>query len=335
MTETSRFWDGTTVGDATLAPYSADIWHTIWQIMFSRADNEGVLNGVDNELAVTGVAGGVSVATGKALVDGSLYESSAAVTVTMATPETNPRIDRIVLQKNWATQTVRIARLDGTEAGSPTAPALTQTAGSVWEVPLAQALITTAGVITVTDERENARTRLAIAGAGITAIETFTATGVETSIDFSSIPDTFKHLILRGNVLSSVVGVGSATIAFNGDSVAANYNRMIWGRSGGAVVASANAGALLPRLDTLGSNADSAERNTQLSMFISNYKDTTFYKVAMQKEMPNADNTLSNLNITQEMFTWLSAAAINRIQITPDGGSTFEVGTVVTLFGVD
>jgi len=47
--------------------------------------------------------------------------------------------------------TVRIAKINGVEGGS--APALTQTDGTKWEISLAQVSITTGGVITVTDER--------------------------------------------------------------------------------------------------------------------------------------------------------------------------------------
>lgn len=105
-----------------------------------------------NELAVTGTTSPVSVASGVAWVYGTWYQNDSALNVTVATPVTNPRIDRIILRYSSAAQTVRITRLAGTEAASPTAPALTQNS-TTYEVSLAQARITTGGVITVTDER--------------------------------------------------------------------------------------------------------------------------------------------------------------------------------------
>ena len=57
-----------------------------------------------------------------------------------------------MLQVDWTAQTVRVARIAGTE-GSGAAPALTQGDGTTWEVPLCQASITTGGTITVTDQR--------------------------------------------------------------------------------------------------------------------------------------------------------------------------------------
>lgn len=150
MTERSRPWGGTVTGDA--GPYSDDQWHNTWRSIIGSQDaNEGVFQDQLNELAVSGTATPVSVASGRSLVRGGWYESDAAVTVAIPTPSVSTRIDRIVLRKSWTAQTIRIARVAGVEGAG--APALTQSNGVTWEIPLAQASITTGGVITVTDER--------------------------------------------------------------------------------------------------------------------------------------------------------------------------------------
>lgn len=156
MTERSRFWDGTTVGDATEAPYDASTEFA--KVMASLAGSDqlanygGVFSGVLNELAVTGTATPVAVATGRALVWGGWYESDAIVNVVIPTPAGATRIDYIVARKSWAAQTIRITRIAGAEGGA--APALVQNAGTTWDIPLATVSITTGGVITVTDARE-------------------------------------------------------------------------------------------------------------------------------------------------------------------------------------
>ncbi len=151
MTEISRPWGGTATGDK--GPYSFDQWADIYAALFGRKGaNKGVLYQVDNELAVTGVASPVSVDTGGAMVDGSFYDNSVAVTVTIPTPSSSTRIDRIVLRKDWTAQAVRVTRIAGSEGGG--APAMTQTDGVTWDIPLAQVSINTGGTITVTDERE-------------------------------------------------------------------------------------------------------------------------------------------------------------------------------------
>lgn len=123
------------------------------KMFITNPATEGVLYGVGNNLAVTGASSPVAVNTGSALVYGIWYENDASVNVTIPTPASNPRIDRVVLRASWSAQTVRITRIAGTEAASPTAPALTQVANTTWDIPLYQVRITTGGVITLTDER--------------------------------------------------------------------------------------------------------------------------------------------------------------------------------------
>lgn len=164
MTERSRFHDGTTLGDATEAPYSAQEFQQYilgliaqnntspWQRSFvSFGQGYGV-----GSLLVTGTATPVSIAAGIACVAGIWYENDASTTLAVSTPAANPRRDRVVLRADWAAQTVRLALLAGAEAATPTAPALTQTFGTTWEVSLATVYVTTGGVITVTDERPGA-----------------------------------------------------------------------------------------------------------------------------------------------------------------------------------
>jgi len=157
MTERSRFWDGTATGDATIAPYDAgtefaQVLMSISQANGIPTDRSYVFTDELNELVPTGAASPVSIGTGRALVYGNWYENDSAVSVVIPTPAASTRIDRIVARKGWAAQTVRITRIAGTEGGG--APAITQTAGTTWDMPICQASITTGGVITITDERD-------------------------------------------------------------------------------------------------------------------------------------------------------------------------------------
>lgn len=150
MTEISRVWGGTTPGDA--GPYTLDHWGDIWDSLFNRnVANGGVLHGLNGELAVSGTISPVNVVAGFAMVNGTWYRNDASMTVAIPTPGAATRIDLIVLRKSWAAQTVRVTRVAGVEGGG--APALTQSDGVTWDIPLAQVSITTGGVITVTDTR--------------------------------------------------------------------------------------------------------------------------------------------------------------------------------------
>lgn len=151
MTESSIPWSGTVIGDA--GPYSHEVWSDLWLAMFGRSDaaNKGVIDNSGNELEVTGAVSPIQVDTGSAFVDGTYYQNTAAVNVVVPSPVIATRYDRIVLRKDWSAQTVRVYRLAGIEGGG--VPALTQTDGLIWELPLATLEVTVLGAITITDER--------------------------------------------------------------------------------------------------------------------------------------------------------------------------------------
>ena len=144
--------------------FSDGSWYT--QNMFARfiADvfGEGVVDGIDNELAVsanspTNMA--VQVKTGRSYIKGYIHEiltDPVQLTIADADP-TNPRIDRIILRLDVSTnRRIRAIVLQGDPSSSPTPRALTQTS-SIWEISLAQVRVNAnATVITssnITDER--------------------------------------------------------------------------------------------------------------------------------------------------------------------------------------
>jgi hypothetical protein len=153
MAESSIFWDTDGTGDGTDTGYTDTQLFELYRSLFTRSANYGgVAPDMLNELAVSGTATPVAVASGAGIVYGIPYFNSASVNVAIATPATLTRVDRIVLRADWTAQTVRITRIAGTEGAGT--PAMTQTPGTTWDVPLATASITTGGVITVTDARE-------------------------------------------------------------------------------------------------------------------------------------------------------------------------------------
>ncbi len=158
VTEDSRPWDGIVTGDS--GPYSDDQWTDVWKTLLSPViATSGVFIDqptASDALSLSGLpATPISIGAGLALVDGSWYENTAAVSISLAPlPAVNPRIDRIVLRKDWVLQTIRITRLVGAEAASPVPLALTQVDGTTWDLPLWQVHVTVGGVITVwRDER--------------------------------------------------------------------------------------------------------------------------------------------------------------------------------------
>lgn len=161
MTESSIFWTTGSTGDGA-SPYTQAQCILWLRQTFCGADNEGVLKDYLNELATTGASSPVATNTGGAYVYGFPYNNSVSVNTAIPTPSSNTRIDLIVLRASWAAQTIRITRIAGSEGGG--APSLTQTDGTTWDIPLAQASITTGGTITVTDTREFLHPNIAVDG---------------------------------------------------------------------------------------------------------------------------------------------------------------------------
>lgn len=156
MTESSRFWNGTSTGDANIAPYDAGTEFAQVLMAVSGAgrttDKGGVWRDELNLLAAsTPGANTARIASGRAQVYGSWYENDSDVDVNVPTPAVATRIDTIVLRKDWTAQTIRIARHAGAEGGA--APALTQSLGTTWEVPLWDVSITIGGTMTFYDRR--------------------------------------------------------------------------------------------------------------------------------------------------------------------------------------
>lgn len=150
MTQYSYPWPDNAVGDGE--KYTDDQWSDAWRYMFVRDRTlQGVIEGVFNELAVSGATSPVDVESGVGLVDGKMYTNSATVELAIPSPAGDARIDRVVLEKDWSAQTVRIARVVGGEGGG--APALTQTDGTLWQIPLAEVTIQVGGALACVDER--------------------------------------------------------------------------------------------------------------------------------------------------------------------------------------
>ena len=115
----------------------------------------------DTNLQVTGDNSGmqVRVAAGEAFVRGHYYVNSAQATVTLDTANaSSPRIDAIVLELDLSANSVLLKAVQGTAAGSPTAPTLTQTTTGVYQLLLAYVSVAAAATSIVAGNVTDLRT---------------------------------------------------------------------------------------------------------------------------------------------------------------------------------
>ncbi len=151
MAQNSMFWTTNDVGDGPAEGYTmAHFYNFVRRLLTPDAEaTQGVLYGVEDELVVSGTSSPLSLAAGAAIVHGVFYENTAPLSLTVTTPSTGTTGGRINLKMDWELQTVRAEVLLNTD-GNSSIPALVQTTGARWDLPLYTFTITTGGAINLT-----------------------------------------------------------------------------------------------------------------------------------------------------------------------------------------
>lgn len=142
--ETSRPWVGRTSdgypGDS--GPYSASQWQQLYAHGLNHGMeniDRGVMRGVLEELEVIPANPAdttVTVEPGAAFVQGIFYLNDADKILNIASNASgSTRIDVVILEADYTAQTVRLDVVQGTPGAG--LPSLTQSAGTIWQIPLA------------------------------------------------------------------------------------------------------------------------------------------------------------------------------------------------------
>ena len=112
-----------------------------WAKMFSPLVSDGVMAGIGGELQVYADSAGMTVhiRPGECRVRGHRGSLETNANLNIATADSvNPRIDLVVARVTYGNPSSMVLDvLTGTPAEEPTVPEVTQTAGDVWEIPLA------------------------------------------------------------------------------------------------------------------------------------------------------------------------------------------------------
>jgi len=233
MTESGRPFDGIAVGDA--GPYSSANWAENWNFSFARGSgypNAGPFLGSGtppyNGLRVQAqspAAAAVDVLSGSALVNGRWYLNNATKALTIAANASgNPRIDTVVVRCDYSLQTIRLAVSQGTPAGSPTPPNLTQTA-SIWEIPLADVAVAS-GFTSISNDNITPRHEWANAPLGDYEIVLNNSGGTlvtgdvviyDTSADRAvTTTTTYNHNLVAGVIVGRISNGGYGLMLKNG-----------------------------------------------------------------------------------------------------------------------
>jgi hypothetical protein len=157
------------------------------------------------------------------------------------------------------------------------------------------------------------------------SIATVTASGGESSLNFTSIPGTYKHLQIRGFLLSSSGGGGS--MRFNSDT-ASNYTYHNMGGNGSSVFAYGTTGTMTNFIDTSDGTNPSV-----VTTDIIDYASTGKFKTL--KSITGYDKNAAGGSLYQFSGLWRSTTAITSVQIgVGNFGATFDAGTTFALYGI-
>lgn len=157
-------------------------------------------------------------------------------------------------------------------------------------------------------------------------IQTITLASASASIDFTGIPQTYRHLQLRGMITLSALGSGDAFFRYNGDT-ANNYSRhALYGNGTSALVYAEAPTSIQP--------ANYANGTAQPSCFvidILDYANNNKFKTMRG----SCGNELNGSGIV--MFNsgiWRSTSAVTSINIYQNVGS-FGINSSFALYGIN
>lgn len=150
------------------------------------------------------------------------------------------------------------------------------------------------------------------------------------SIDFTSIPQTYKHLMLIISGQTTHTSATNVLLRFNGDS-GANYHWVLIGGAGGAATSSNSAlgTSIVPA--SLPASTSTARAGSGI-IVIPEYTQTNFHKNTLSQGGRIVDDTAAN-HIFQTFYGhWKSTAAVTQVTLS-SSTANLATGTVATLYG--
>lgn len=157
--------------------------------------------------------------------------------------------------------------------------------------------------------------------------------GGSSSISFSSIPSTYKHLELRwiGRTTVASSGLDGLYVVFNSDT-GSNYSGHRLLGNGTSVTANAytSRGDILITTGLIRGNETSGNFGSGI-MSVLDYANTNKYKIT--KTLTGANGSSQSEEILMS-GSWMSTSAITSMTITAEANHTFAQYTQFALYGI-
>jgi hypothetical protein len=167
------------------------------------------------------------------------------------------------------------------------------------------------------------------------SIATLTATSGQAFLEFSSIPQTYKHLQIRGIAQDTNTGANQAVagnIRFNGDT-ASNYAQHELRGDGTSATGQGSAPYGQPLVYNFQWRATSASNIYGVSILdIIDYSSTTKNKVLRYIAGADGNTGTTDSRISLGSALWRSTSALTTIRIIPF--TAFTAGSSFALYGI-
>lgn len=150
-----------------------------------------------------------------------------------------------------------------------------------------------------------------------TALATVTLGGSDSEIVFSSIPATYRDLIIV--IAGAASGATSPSVQFNSDTGSNYENIRLFATPSTYSSQAFNA--------SYGSTGYMNTEQSQVRIQIMDYSATDKHKVAIGR---NGNTDTLRLEATR----WANTAAIHTVTVRMDGAQTYSTNTVMSLYGI-
>jgi hypothetical protein len=167
------------------------------------------------------------------------------------------------------------------------------------------------------------------------SIASATGTGSSTTITFSSIPSTYKHLQIRGigkRLVSTASGGVTVKVTFNSDS-GSNYSKHALIGTGSSVAATGSASQTAINIDAAISSSNASYTNIigVTLIDILDYSNTTKNKTLRAVSGTELNNTNGEIYLTSGL--WMNTNAITSITLTSETNNFSSISTYA-LYGI-
>jgi hypothetical protein len=168
------------------------------------------------------------------------------------------------------------------------------------------------------------------AATGFELIETQLISSTTSSLTFSSIPGTYKHLQVRTTGRTTDASdFGGVAYRFNGDT-GSNYTYHILDGDGSSVTSSSGTSQNMGLFGLVHGNTSPASSFGAVITDILDYANSNKYKTV--RSLSGRRATGANVRLVSS--AWLSTSAVTSLTILDNVGGSFVAGTRFSLYGI-